>query len=87
MLRPRHGGIPKTCVVSLHNGAVTYWYGVSTGYVVEVSTSDDVIYYIAFGADRQEIFFGGALAITGCTLIGFPVPLTDTNCYPTTPYP
>jgi hypothetical protein len=79
----------KTCLVSDHNGAVTQRYGVATGYVVEVSTSDDVTYYIAFGADRQVIPLPGAIAITNCWYNSVPLPnfQSDPNCQPTTPYP
>jgi hypothetical protein len=79
----------KTCLVSDHNGAVTLWYGGAAGYVVEVSTSDDVTYYIAFGADRQVIPLSGAIAITNCWYNSVPVPAfqSDPNCQPTSPYP
>jgi hypothetical protein len=76
----------RTCYVDFNNGGVTLWYGLATGYVVEVSTSDDVAWYIAF-TGHDEIFLGGAIAITDCWLNTVQVALTDPNCYPTTLIP
>ena len=82
--------IVKSCVVSLHNGAVTLYYGSASGYVVEVSTSDDVNwYFFSDGEKTGPIFFGGALGVTNCWLDDVEVPnfLSEPNCVPTTPIP
>lgn len=80
--------VTRTCFVDFNNGAVTLWYGQATGYLVEVSTSDDVAWYIAF-TGHEVIFLGGAIAITNCWYNSVPVVdfQTNSNCQPTTRYP
>lgn len=74
----------KSCVVSLNNAGSAIYPGQTPAYTVQVSWSSDVIYYFAQGGTRWDIFFGGAIAITGCWASGNPVPnySTNPNCQP-----
>lgn len=78
----------RTCYVDFNNGAVTQWNGLTAGYVVEVSTGPDVAWYVAY-TGHEEIFLGGAIAITNCWYNDVVVPnfLSEPNCYPTTLIP
>jgi hypothetical protein len=79
--------IVKTCLVSLGDGDVVLYHGSAPDYVVQVSSSDSVHWYIQSDGEKTDFIFPGAIGVTNCWFDGVPVPdfLIEPNCVPTTP--